>query len=518
VSLPSFWAGAARQRLSPILAGFASRFRVASVVVLVIVANLFAVRYEQRWDVTTDGRYTPSPKVTHLLRTLPRPTTAIVFLGRGDPLAPSVEQLLSSYANVTSRFHVEWVDPDRDPARFLAKQTELGIRTGQTEDGLVTTDALVVLRSSDSKQYYLTPEDVTGLDPEHSDGGATFERAIATALTSLARTNKPVFCFTTGHRELSPTDLSPIGLARFQQRLERNAMLTKVVDPLGETEAALSECNVIAIAAPDVPLTPAAIERLVEAAKRTSSLLLLGGVVPSDSGRLVSVGLEPLAKLGGIQLQSNLTIEFDDRFRLPNLYGETFFATPVEHAVTRGLLRGPADAPLRVVVALAQSQSKIPGSNAQALLVSSAKSKTVSDVSRLAEGSPKPDTDLLKSEVVAMAGIIDRPAQSPNRVVVLPTNIVQNRSYDSPALVVTQAFADSVVAWLTASPNETIEVAARSERPMGLELSERETIELTRYVLLVMPGAVLLFGMAVYARRRRDGRRTQRSTQGAQNN
>ncbi|MGC4064552.1 MAG: hypothetical protein QM784_07900 [Polyangiaceae bacterium] len=116
----------------------------------------------------------------------------------------------------------------------------------------------------------------------------------------------------------------------------------------------------IVVAAPDVPLTPGATDKLVEAGKQASNLLLLGGVIPSESGQLVSVGLEPLARLGGIQLEANLTIEYDNRFRLPNLFGETFFATPVEHAITRGLLRGPSDAPLRVVVALAQSQQKNP--------------------------------------------------------------------------------------------------------------------------------------------------------------
>jgi hypothetical protein len=515
MSAQSFWVGSARQRRWPFFVDTATRLRALSVVVLVVVANLFAAKYERRWDVTSDGRYTPSPELARLLRAMPRATTAFVFLGRGDPLAPSVEQLLSSYANLSSRFVVEWVDPDRDPARFLAKQTELGIRTGQTADGLVTTDALVVLRASNDERYYLTTEDVTGLDPEHGDGGATFERAIATGLKSLTRSRKPMICFTTGHRELSPTDLSPIGLSRFQQRLERNAMHTKVVDPVGDGASALTDCNLIVIAAPDVPLTPAAADKLLAAGKQTSSLLLLGGVVPSDSGQLVSVGLEPLARLGGIQLETNLTIEFDDRFRLPNLFGETFFATPVEHAITRGLVRGPSDPPLRVVVALAQSQQKLPGSGAQPLLVSSAKAQTVTDVSRLSQPAAAPAADATKSEIVAMAGLIERPSLPPNRVVTLPTNIVQNRSFDSPALVVTQAFADSVVAWLTASPEETIEIAPRSERPMGLELSESEMVELTRYVLVVMPGAVLLFGVAVYLRRRRDGRPKNGSQPGA---
>ncbi|MGC4064553.1 MAG: hypothetical protein QM784_07905 [Polyangiaceae bacterium] len=122
--------GATRLRLLPFFADSASRLRTLSVLAIIVVGNLFAARYEHRWDVTTDARYTPSPELARLLRTMPHPTTAFVFLGHGDPLAPSVGQLLSSYANVSSKFVVEWVDPNRDPARFLAKQNELGMPNG----------------------------------------------------------------------------------------------------------------------------------------------------------------------------------------------------------------------------------------------------------------------------------------------------------------------------------------------------------------------------------------------------
>ena len=237
---------------------------VSAAFVLALVANLMAARYDRRWDVTTDNRYTPSAPLRELLHRLPDSVTVAVLLGHGDPLAPSIEQLLASYRNESKRLVVDWVDPDREPARYLARQSELGIRVGRTDDGQVTTDALLVL-SSGERKYYVTPEDITGLDPEHSDGGASFEHAFAVGLKSLSRTNKPQVCFTTGHRELSLNDRSPVGLSRFKERLERDALSTRTIELTDENEPSTPSCRLIVVAAPDVPLSASAVAKLSRA-------------------------------------------------------------------------------------------------------------------------------------------------------------------------------------------------------------------------------------------------------------
>jgi hypothetical protein len=485
---------------------------VGAACVLAVVCNLFAARYERRWDLTTDARYTPSKPLREQLQRLPREVTAVVLLGHGDPLAPSIEQLLISYRNVSKKVVIDWVDPDREPARYLARQNDLGIRVGRTEDGQVTNDALLVLTSGERK-YYVTPQDVTGLDPEHSDGGATFEHSFAVGLKSLFRATKPLVCFTTGHRELSLSDRSPIGLSRFKERLERDALTTQTLDIITETSSAIDACRVIVVASPDVPLSTNAIAKLSHALTSRSNLLLLGGVIPDSDGKLISLGFEPLAKLGGIELLPNVVIEYDNDYRLPELFGESFFASPAEHAVNRGLLRGEGDTPLRVVVSLAQSQASVSGGPARPLLLSSRKSVTLTDVSHLATATPAETTAAMTSHIVAMASTVEQLRAPATRLVVMPTNIVQNRSFENPALVVTQAFADSVVSWLTAEAEQEVEFTPRTERPLGLALSEHELSQIVRYVLWIMPLAVLLSGLGVYLLRRNNGRSRERRPQ-----
>jgi hypothetical protein len=106
-----------------------------------------------------------------------------------------------------------------------------------------------------------------------------------------------------------------------------------------------------------------------------------------------------------------------------------------------------------------------------------------------------------------MAGLVEKNGAKANRVIVMPTNLVQNRTFDSAALVVTQAFTDSVTSWLTEESAVDLELTPRRTRPLGLSLSEEEMTQIIRYVLYVMPLSVLVSGFGVFLMRRSDGRR-----------
>ncbi len=481
---------------------------VAASITIALVCNLLAARFDQRWDFTTDHRYTPSATLRRVLGELQQDATVVVLLGRTDPLAPTVEQLLSSYRQITPHLLVDWIDPDRDPVRFLSRQSELGLGAGHTEDGHVTSDAMLVVTAR-GRRYYLEAQDLVGLDPDAGDSTSHFEHALAVALRTLLELSSPTVCFTEGHRELSLTDQSPLGLAQLKERLEHDTMTVKSVDLAASDREALTDCRLIVVAAPDVALSADATRRLTDAATR-SSLLLLGGVVPNSTGQLTRVGLEPLAQLGGISLGSDVVVELDEAFRLPDLFGETFFATPLSHPTTRGLLRENAASPLRVVVSLAQSLSRQPGSSALPLLESSSHSVSLTDVSQENIARIASTQDKLGSRVVAMAGPVAG-AGDAQRIAVMPASILQNHAFVTPSLLVTQAFGISVVSWLVATKSSELEFSPRPSRVAGLELSAQELSDIARYVGLVMPGCFLLAGLSILALRRKQPQRSPES-------
>lgn len=496
-------AGLLPRRLVQSSSGYAG---VTAAVAIAVLANLFAARFDRRWDLTTDQRYTPSLTLGSLLKHLDHDVSVTVLLAHTDPSAQSIRQLLASYRSLTRHLVLDWVDPDRDPTRFLSKQSELGLQAGHTEDGNVASDAMLVVARGE-RRYYIEAQDVLALDPEVEETTSHFEHAFTLALRTVLERTSPTICFTEGHRELSTTDQSPVGLSRFKQRLEHETMTVKVVD-LGRGDPdALSGCRLVVVAAPDVALTANAQKLLTEAAAR-SSLLLLGGVVPDAEGHLTGVGFEPLARLGGIRLGTNVVVELDDAFRLPNLFGETFYATPGEHPTTKGLIRQTGGSPLRVVVSLAQSLEKDPDSRAATLLSSSANSLVLDDVSQASIDAAlhrKPVS--ARSRIVAAAAPLSGNGGEECRIALMPANILQNRTYENESLLVTQSFGLSLVSWLAATSNAPVEFEPRPARAADFELSADDLSRIARYTVFIMPGSFLLLGLSVLWMRRHQPRR-----------
>lgn len=476
---------------------------VLAALTIAVVGNLLTARFDHRWDLTPDRRYTPSPMLQRILGGLRQDATVVVLLGRTDPLAPTIEQLLSSYRQLTPHLQIDWIDPDRDPVRFLSRQSELGLEAGHTENGQVGSDAVLVVTAG-GRRHYIEAQDLVELDPDVGDSTSHFEHAIAVALNAVFDATPPTVCFTEGHRELSLTDRSPVGLFRLGERLEHDTMTVKSVDLAGGARVDMTECRLIVVAAPDVPLSEGAVRQLKQETAH-ASLLLLGGAVPNTEGKLVSVGLEPLASLGGISLNTAVVIEKDDAFRLPGLFGETFYATPMEHPTTRGLLRGKATSPLRVVVSLAINMQRQAGSAALPLLQSSPHSILLTDVSADQVNLATSKQHGLGSHSVAMAGTLAG-TNDTLRIALLPANVLQNRAFETPSLLVTQAFGTSVVSWLVATQSNALEFSARPNRVAGAELSAGELSAIARYVGLVMPGCFLLVGLGVLFLRRKQTR------------
>jgi hypothetical protein len=220
------------------------------------------------------------------------------------------------------------------------------------------------------------------------------------------------------------------------------------------------------------------------------------------------VGFEGLARLGGIRLSASVVIERDDAFRLPNLFGETFYATPHEHPTTKGLIRQTGGSPLRVVVSLAESLEKDADSQAVNLLSSSTRSIALENVSQasLDEAARRADGSG-RSYVVAAAAPLPVAAGQDARLALTPANIFQNRTFENEGLLVTEAFGLSLVSWLVAKNPAAVEFEPRPARAGDFELSAEDLSNIARYTVFVMPGCFFLLGLSVLWIRRHQPRR-----------
>jgi hypothetical protein len=481
-----------------------SALGVFAVAVIAVSVNILVARRYTRWDWTSSHLYTLSAPTLQTLHELSERVEFIVLLGRSDPAFPSLQQILESYRAESAWIVPRFVDPDRSPGEFLAVQHKYGIVAGRTENGRVVTDAIVVIARSD-RRWYVTPDDIVSYDEERSEARPQLESTLTQGLRHVLVSDRSVVCFTTGHEEVSIEDVSPTGLAELARRLEKDNYEVRSVN-LGEpSPASLSECSVVVVAAPDVPLEDRASSRIADFYAGGGNVLVLASAGLDDQYRVRNNGLEQVVKAAGIGFGDGVVVEGDAERRLPGGFGETFFAEPESHPITRGLIRR-TQTELAVLVTLSQPLERIAGAPAESLLVTSPSSFELTELGGVMAGE-QPTRAGRRGGPFSVAMATELPNPKPGvqtrgpRLVVAPASIGFGRNWHDPALIGTRRFMESVVSWLSSRPL-IVSVPAKAAHPIGLALTEGSLGEVWRYVLLYMPGSALLLALLVFYRRR----------------
>jgi hypothetical protein len=480
---------------------------IAAAVVLFVSLNVLGARFFTRWDATREGLYTLSPPTIETLKSLKDPLEVVVFMSRRDPLTSSVGYMLDAYRTHTTQLDVTFVDPDRDPAHFIALQRKYGIFEGKTDNGRLATEASIVVVRGE-KHWFITTDDMVALDDEQAATKPKLEQALTEGIAAVLGRQKVKVCLTQGHQELGAAAGGPQGIGELRALLDRNNYETRAVDlALGEPTAALNGCQLVLVVGPLAPFASEASAALAEHVADGGSLLLAVGPIVDDSGAISDPGLERLTAPWGVHLQRSLVFERDDTLSLPiGFGGEVFLATPLVHPTTQALMVGP-DARLRVVFQLAGEVALDDASSAVGVLQSSKRAISVGSFKALANGEfVDAPGDAERKRFLAAA--FERPVQNGQsrgaRVVVMGSaSPLWSSTWIEPSLLGTRRFVEGAISWLAAQP-PLISVPEKSAQPAGLFLTEDSLSEVQRYVLLYVPLTVLALALLVLFKRRSD--------------
>jgi hypothetical protein len=488
---------------------------IVAAVVLAVVVNVLGARHFRRWDWTTDHRWSLSPATIETLRTLEQPVDVWAIAGPGDPLEQSLRALLLEYRARSSRIDVHWIDPDRDTVQLVDLQRRFGLEAGRTEDGRVATDAVVIVASGD-KHWFLTPQDLVEPSDDVHDKPRE-ERALTGAIRNVLGGSRAKLCFTVGHGELSlePGSGEREGLGAVRDLFEKdNYELASVDATAPDAHEPFEGCSVVVIAGMRAPFAPLEAGRLRAWLMQGGSLFAAVGPIDghTDTG-MVPAGLDDVLAPFGIALDDDVVHDLDPSVSIPDTHGEGFFVTARPHPVTAALVPGAADAhPPRIAMLFARSLRHVaPQGAAQAadLLATSdgafAK-RNIVGASGWGDAPPRDPSDLRGPFVLAMAS--ERPRIGPSaphgpRVVVVGSRFVlaaDNWSQPRP-LHGAAFFVDSALSWLAARP-DVVDVPDKALVAAGMRISEEGRDEVRRYVLLFMPLAAVLLGLAVWGWRR----------------
>lgn len=489
---------------------------------LTLLLNVLSARHYDRWDFTSSKLYTLSPATLTTLRGLEQSVQVDVLLSTSDPLQRSVRNLLDVYGAETTRLEIRFIDPDRNPAEFAGVQQKYGIEAGRSEDGRVMTDAAVVVASR-GRHWFVTSDDMVDFsEVEEGKTKSKLEQALTGGIRAVLANDSIRVCFSTGHGEFSLDDPSNQGLGELQDRLKKNNYEPVSIDSSKSDPAkALADCAVLVAAGPGVPFSSAEADAIAKRMREgMSGFFMLNPMLDADKKSQLVTGLEPAARLFGIGITNDYVFELSDALRVPRGTGEVFFPDLKPHAITEGLI-GPAQAiaGLRPVMMRTRSLNTVPTDTQPTIILSTSDDAFgMTNFFQWIEkgGEPtKSANDNAGPLAVGMASELPKPegstaAHGARLVVLGSANPALGQNFRDLSLRGNAVLVGNIIAWIAARP-PILDIPAKMTPAATLRITEESLGEIMRYVVLFMPGAAALLGIAVYLRRRsRDDRRSKK--------
>jgi hypothetical protein len=475
---------------------------VVAAVVLFVCGNVLVHRFYARWDATSAKLYSLSAVSLEMLHRLDGPVEVLVLLAGNDPVTPSARQLLNTYEAHSPWLRSRFIDPDKDPAELAAVQSKYSSANASLAEAGV---ALLVVKGQRSWRVGL--EDLTVYDQDEGRVQPRLEQAITSAIRNVIEHKEAEVCFSRGHQEASIDSGGSEGLAAFRDSLERNNFQVSEVDfgPLAKPPN-LEHCQALIMAGPRVAVPSNVATRIEEYFRNRGHLLLILPPTLTETGAVATTGLEPVLAAAGIDASRQIVLETRSELVLPlGIGGDVFLATPKSHELTR-LFAHSAEVQHRVLMQMPQSFRIETSSVASAVLVSSERSRAVTDPGRLLD--PTIVQAVLSAgtpgeHILAVAAQLASPSQEGgSRLVVVgslapfvDTSLREAGHYGS------RLFVDSVMGWLAGGP-ALIDIPEKPAHEATLNLTEDSLTEVNRYVLLYMPGTAVLVALIILLKRR----------------
>jgi ABC-type uncharacterized transport system/ABC-2 family transporter protein/Domain of unknown function (DUF4350) len=289
--------------LSPVLIG-----------AIALMVNYLGGRHYARGDWTSDRLYALSDKSVSVLRALPRDVEATVFFfpkrdtEQSRAVAALIRELGERFASYApERFHITWIDPDREPARAEAAQKKYGLGPYDMNQG-------VVVFTSGARSKILTRDDLVepDLDASGEPGPAIRawkgEAAFLSAILTVTADRPTVICFAKGHGEPDIDSFDDGGYSSFAELIRRDGDEVRAVEHLAPGVPA--ECRVLVVAEPQQAYSEVELRAVDAFLDRGGRLLLMvGPVFNRDATGFAHVGLEALAARFGVRLGDNLVVD-----------------------------------------------------------------------------------------------------------------------------------------------------------------------------------------------------------------
>lgn len=485
---------------------------VSSLALLAILAmvNYLAFRHYKRFDWTSQGLYTLSPKSQKVLSELDKSVDVYVFLSRGESGFLSTDELLKRYSAASQNIKLHYVDPDREASQFKLLAQRFGIAADVLETGAARAEvaAVVALADQGEKNWHIHREDLVASDfsPMGPQGGTEEvqlkgEQALTGAIMQVTSGRPTKLCVTQGHGEWALGDSAERTLNGLQHGLRHDNLVWEPFETLGKTSVP-EGCDAVLVVGPVRPFSEAEAKLLIEHARGGGNVLLaLDPVIERD--QIASTGFEGPLREVNIRLDQDLVIELDKERLLSRNAAEFVVTEFGDHQTTRALQHSA-----RVFLSLARSVSPLGNTGDVEILMRS--SEQGFGKTNIAEVSPDAEpargvSDIESPVTLAVATELKSPdAKNKGRggrlAVIGDSDFLTDALLQTPELA-NFHLASSLVGWTSQRP-ALIEIPPKKIKSGNIVFSQDDLWSLFFRVAVLLPAAALVLGIAVWLNRR----------------
>ena len=435
---------------------------------IIVLVSAVASRHSYRWDLTENRRHSLSSQTIKILGSLTTDVAVTGFYRTDQPGKRVAEDLFRQYeAYGRGKFKGKIVDPDREPG--LARR--YGVETYGT----------IVLETKSKSEKLLDAE----------------EEKLTNGLVKVTREGRRVVYVVRGHGEHELGNTDRPGFSEAKAAMERANYEVKELllarDPKVPDDAAL-----VMVAGPKKDLFPPELEALDKYLARGGKVLLMVNPFQAE-------GMKKYLAKYGVTLGDDLVVEVNPLGRLFGIGPEVPVVSQYEaHPITREMGGVMTLFPLSRSVTPAKTPPK--GVTLQPLALTSAQSWGETDRVALQRGEAKPDPEDKKGPLpVALVATIEASTLPEGKkdakaqlVVFGTSNIASNQFLNAAG---DRDFFLNTISWLAEEEN-LIAIRPKGTRQTPVILTATQGQIVYWLPVAVLPGAVMILGVAVVIRRR----------------
>lgn len=192
---------------------------VLAFLAIIVVAQALSARYTFRYDLTRNQRFSLAPQTVSVLQALDKDVSVYAFFQSGSPAEHGASDLLEQFVHRSGRIEYEIIDPDQRP------------------------------RAAKEKDVYAFGTTVVESGPRRKTLPQLTEETLLNAVVQVTRDTVKVVCFVRGHGEREPSDGERDGYSIAAAALEREGLNVRSLS-LFEAPSVPEDCALLVVAAP----------------------------------------------------------------------------------------------------------------------------------------------------------------------------------------------------------------------------------------------------------------------------